>query len=274
MKKKISSDQIFKLRKKTGVGIMDCKKALIETNGNFDDAVIFLRKIGKEIAMNRSSFEMKEGGVFSSVNMDRTCGTIIGLSCETDFLSKSSVFLNFLKKLSDHSLSYNNKKEFLSSRLNEKNIEEMIYEKMGIVGERLELKFFERIDATFVSSYTHNNKISTLVGFSSQKGINDLIARNIAMHVTAMNPIAIDEKTVPDSLIKEEIDIIQYQINSKKIDRKTTEKIIQGKTRKFLLKNTLVHQKFIKNNKITIQEYINKYNKNLKITLYKRVTIH
>ncbi|WP_185870337.1 translation elongation factor Ts [Blattabacterium cuenoti] len=272
---RVSSSKILKLRKRTGVGIMECKKALIETNGNFDDAINFLRKRGKKIAINRSSFERKEGGVFSSISTDNSFGTIIGLKCETDFLSKSSVFLDFLKQLSNHSLSCNNKQEFLSSFLNKRNVKDMIYEKISVVGEILELKIFERVDSPFVINYTHtNNKIATLVGFSSKKGINNSIAKDIAMHITAMNPIAIDENRIPDFILKKEVEIIRSQIeNEKKIDTVTFEKIIKGKIRKFILENTLIHQKFIKNNKITIQEYINQYNKNLKITLYKRVTL-
>ncbi|WP_185851411.1 translation elongation factor Ts [Blattabacterium cuenoti] len=274
---KISSDKVMKLRKRTGVGIMDCKKALIKSNGNFDDAVNFLRKKGKKIAINRSSFEMKEGGVLSSISEDQTFGTIVGLSCETDFLSKSSIFLNFLKELSIHSLFHNNKQEFLSSSIfpYNKSVKDIIHEKISVVGELLELKIFERIDSPFVKDYTHiNNKIATLVGFSSKEGIDDSIAKNIAMHITAMNPIAIDENGIPDSLMKKEIDIIRYQVeNDKKTNAVISDKIVQGKLNKFILENTLIHQNFIKNNKITVQEYLNGFNKNLKILLYKRRTL-
>ncbi|WP_185853160.1 translation elongation factor Ts [Blattabacterium cuenoti] len=270
---KIPVYQINKLRKMTGVGIMDCKKALIDSNGNIDEAILILRKKGEKIAINRSSFQMKDGAVISSISSDHSSGTIIGLSCETDFLSKSYEFLSFLSMLSKKSLSCHTKEDFLSSYYHEMNsVKEMIVSHMGVVGEKLELKIFERIDSPFVIDYTHNNhKIATLVGFSSE--INISVARNIAMHITAMNPIAINEDEIPNKLMKKEVDIIKNQVKTEIRSDDMMQKIIQGKIKKFVLNNTLLNQKFIKDNKINIQEYLNKYNKNLKINFFKRVSI-
>ncbi|WP_185865838.1 translation elongation factor Ts [Blattabacterium cuenoti] len=271
----ISVSQINKLRKLTGVGIMDCKKALVDSNGNIDEATLLLRKKGEKVAVNRSSFQMKEGAVVSSISSDYSSGTIIGLSCETDFLSKSHEFLSFLSMLSKKSLSCHTKEDFLSSFFHEDNsVQEMIVNHMGLVGEKLELKIFEKIDSPFVADYTHNNhKIATLVGFSSK--INISVARNIAMHITAMNPIAVNEEEIPNILMEREIDIIKNQVK-KEIKLKNTEimeKIIQGKIKKFVLNNTLLNQKFIKNNKINIQEYLNEFHNNIKINLFRRVSI-
>ncbi|WP_185859715.1 translation elongation factor Ts [Blattabacterium cuenoti] len=270
---KISITQIKKLRKLTGIGIMDCKEALIKSEGNFDKAINFLRKKGKNIAIQRSVLEVKEGGLYSSVNDDQTFGVTIGLSCETDFLSKSKDFLDFLFMLSKISLLYNNKEKFLSGYYCGKTIQDLIIEKMGIVGEKIELKIFERIQSPFVTNYIHNNyKIATMVGFSSHDGINPTIARNIAMHITAMNPIAIDEKGIPDSIIEKEKEIISYQVKKENKPSNMKDKIILGKIKRFILENSLLNQKFIKDDKITIQEYMNKFNKNLKINIYNRIT--
>lgn len=270
---KIPATQIKKLRELTGIGIMDCKEALIKSEGNFDKAINFLRKKGENIATQRSFLEVKEGALHSSINYDQTFGVTVGLSCETDFLSRNQNFLDFLSMLSKISLLYNNKKKFLSSSYRGKTIQDLIIEKIGVVGEKIELKIFERIESPFVTSYIHNNqKIATLVGFSSSEGINSTMARNIAMHITAMDPIAIDEKGISNSIIEKEKEIISYQVEKENKPSDIKNKIISGKVRKFILENTLLNQKFIKDNKITIQEYINKFNKNLKIKIYKRIT--
>ncbi|AWU44779.1 translation elongation factor Ts [Blattabacterium punctulatus] len=269
---KISISQIYKLRKITGIGIMDCKIALTKTNGNFEKAIDFLRKKGEKIAINRASLKIKEGSIISCINVDQTSGTIIGLSCETDFLSKSSDFLNFLSKLSDKSFLYNTKEDFLSSLYNGKSIREMIFEKISVFNEKLELKIFEKINSPFVINYTHNNKIASLVGFSSK--IQKSIAKNIAMHITAMNPIAIDKKEIPENLMKKELEIIRFQIEKEKKPDQIKEKMIFGKIKKFIMENTLLNQKYIKDNNITIQEYMNRsFSKNIKINSYKRISI-
>ncbi|WP_185869436.1 translation elongation factor Ts [Blattabacterium cuenoti] len=273
---KVSIDKINELRKITGIGIMDCKVALINSNGNIEKAILILRKKGEKIAVDRSLFQMKEGAVISCVNSDYSYGTIIGLSCETDFLSKNLDFLDFLSILSKQSLLYNNKKDFLNSSYKDhnyeyENIEKMIINKMGVVGEKLELKIFEKIMAPFVMDYTHNNKIATLIGFSTK--IDKNVAKNIAMHVTAMNPISIDKNGIPNSLMKKEIEIFKSQVEKEKKQENIMKKIILGKVEKFISENTLLNQKFIKNNKITVQEYLKKYNNKLKINLFKRINI-
>ncbi|AER40686.1 MAG: translation elongation factor Ts [Flavobacteriales bacterium] len=263
---------IKRLRETTGVGIMDCKKALIRTNGNFEMAIDLLRKKGKKIAIRRSYIEGKEGAVTSSINLDSTCGTIIGLSCETDFLSRSSIFLDFLFELSRKSFLYDKKREFLFSFHHGVSIQEMIFEKMSVVGEKLELKIFEKINSPFVTNYTHNNQIATLVGFNSV--IDKSVAKDIAMHITAMDPIALNEQEIPEYLMKKELEIIQHQVKIVKKPEEMKKKIISGKIKKFVLENTLLNQKFIKDQRITVQEYIKKFTKGeIKINSYKRICL-
>ncbi|AGW86000.1 Elongation factor Ts [Blattabacterium sp. (Nauphoeta cinerea)] len=271
---KISIQIVNKLRKLTGIGIMDCKKALIQSNGDIDNAVHILRKKGEKIAVDHFFHHMKDGALISSVHSDYSYGTIIGISCETDFLSKSTEFLNFLSILSKQSLLFNTKVDFLRSSYNEyESIQKMIINKMGVVGEKLELKIFEKVDSSFVMNYTHNtNKIATLVGFSNR--VNNLsIAKDIAMHIAAMNPIAINEKQIPSSLMNKELDIIKCQVQKENKSDFIKNRIIEGKIQKFILENTLINQKFVKDNKITVREYLEKYDKNLKIDLFKRVSI-
>ncbi|WP_185851972.1 translation elongation factor Ts [Blattabacterium cuenoti] len=272
---KISVQKINELRKITGIGIMDCKKALILSHGEIDKAILFLRKKGEKVAMNRSSYKMKEGAIIASVNLNYCIGTIIGISCETDFLSKSSEFLDFLSALAKKSFLFDNKNDFLCNSYNEHgNIQEMIVNKMGVVGEKLELKIFEKINSPFIMNYTHNtNKIGVLVGFSTK--INIYVAKDIAMHIAAMNPIAISKKEIPNSLMNEETEIIKEQVQKKNRNKSDSikEKILQGRINKFVEENTLLNQKFIKNSKITVQEYLNQHNQNLKINIFKRVSI-
>ncbi|WP_185857784.1 translation elongation factor Ts [Blattabacterium cuenoti] len=270
---KIPVQKINQLRKITGIGIMDCKKALINSNGNIDKAIHILRKKGEKIAINRSSYQKKDGALIASVNIDYSYGTIIGISCETDFLSKNFEFLNFLSTLSKQSLLFSNKIDFLYSPYNEyESIQEMITNQMGVVGEKLELKIFEKINSPFVMNYTHHtNKIATLVGFSTK--LNKSLAKDIAMHIAAMNPLFLNKEEIPDFLIKEEIEIIKSQIKKENQSDFIKEKIIQGKIEKFVLENTLLNQKFIKNTEITVQEHMNKYDNNLKINSFKRINI-
>ncbi|WP_185864298.1 translation elongation factor Ts [Blattabacterium cuenoti] len=274
---KILLHQINKLRKVTGIGIMDCKKALEKTDGNIENAISFLKKIGKKISINHSSSEMKEGAIISTVNSDYSFGTIIGISCETDFLSKSDIFLNFLSVLSKKSILYLSKNNFLMGLYNDNtSIKEMIDQKISVAKENIELKIFERLESPFVVDYTHNNRISVLVGFS--KKVDLFYAKDVAMQIAAMNPISIDRKDFPNFLIKKEIEIIKNQLETEKkfFDSKSKnimEKIIKGKLDKFISENTVLNQKFIKNNKITVREYLNKFDKKLKINNFKRISI-
>ncbi|WP_185872610.1 translation elongation factor Ts [Blattabacterium cuenoti] len=264
----ITIDQIAKLRKITGVGILDCKNALIKSNGNFEEAIFFLRKQGKEIALKKSIDKIQNGAIVAITNENKTIGNIIGLSCETDILSKSKEFISFLNKITNISLLYNNKNFFLNQ------IQDLIYDQIVITGEKIELTIFEQIHSPLVLSYTHYYKIATLVGFLSKNpksnNINDL--KNIVLHITAMNPISIDKHDFPKDLIDKELEIIKNQIKNKNVSENIKNSIISGKINKFIMNNTLINQKYIKNNQIIIKEYLNKF-KDVKINKYKRISI-
>lgn len=274
---KITISKINKLRNITGIGIMDCKNALVATKGSIEESILLLRKKGEKIFLNRSNTEIKEGAIISSVNSNFSFGTIIGISCETDFLSRSYDFISFIKNLSDHSLfckSCKSKEDFLKYPYkNYGNIKKYILNMMGIFKEKLELKIFDFLQAPFVKNYTHNYKISTIVGFSSR--INDFIAKNIAMHITAMDPISISEKDIPKKILKEETKLIEDKVNTDNKNKSINliNKIIQGKKKKFISKNTLLNQKLITNNKITIREYVDKNSNKCNIISFKRIKI-
>ncbi|WP_185882270.1 translation elongation factor Ts [Blattabacterium cuenoti] len=267
----INIDQIYKLRKKTGIGILDCKNALIKSNGHFEEAIIFLRKKGKKIYFKKSLDDIKHGAIISITNQNKNIGNIIGLSCETDALSTSREFIFFLKKIANISLCYNNKEFFLNK------IKNLIYDQIAITSEKIELKIFEQIHSPCVLHYTHYYKIATLVGFLStikteeyNKYTNDL--KNIVLHITAMNPISINQNDFPKSLIKKELEIIKDQIKNENQSETIKNSMISGKIKKFIMNNTLINQKYIKNTKITIQEYLKNF-KHIQINNYKRISI-
>ncbi|WP_185855359.1 translation elongation factor Ts [Blattabacterium cuenoti] len=279
---KISITKVNELRKKTGIGVLYCKNALIYSNGNIDKAIDFLRKKCKDLSLIRSKSIIKEGAVLSNVNSDYSFGTILGISCETDFLSKNCKFLNLLSIISKKSLFCNskNKKDFLNvscKEYNYKNVEEMILHYIGISGESIKLSVYEIAKYPFVMNYTHYNRIAVLVGFSSK--LEKDVAKNIAMHITAMDPISIKKEGIPNNVLEKEIDIIRNQIKneysskSKEKNQNIIEKILQGKIKKFILNNVLLSQKFIKNNKISVEEYLKNSSINSEIVFFKRIKV-
>ncbi|WP_185868357.1 translation elongation factor Ts [Blattabacterium cuenoti] len=272
--KKISISKINELRKKTGIGIIDCKNALEISNGDINKAVFFLRKKFKNISLKRSNFHLKEGAILSSLNLDYSMGTIVGISCETDFLSRSLDFLKFLRTISKQSLLYHgyDKKEFLNFSCKQYGyqcIQEMIDYYMGVFREKIELKIFEKICSPFTIQYTHNYKIATLVGFSSSLDLN--IAKDIAMHVTAMDPISIED--LPETFLKEEMEIMKNQIEYKNKSEQVIKRILDGKKQKLVEEHSLLHQKFIKNHKFSVKDYLHTHNNHVNILFFRRRTI-
>ncbi|WP_185864869.1 translation elongation factor Ts [Blattabacterium cuenoti] len=268
---KVSISEIQKLRKLTGVGIIDCKNALLNSNGNIEEAIFFLKKKGEKIALNRSKFETKEGGLIAKVDNNNNYGVIIGINCETDFLSKSTEFIKLLNDLSQKAFFYSSKKEFLNSLYhNNDSVNNILNKKIGIFKEKLDLNTFEKVEAPFVMSYTHNNnKLASIVAFS--KKLDYKVAKNITMHVAGMNPVSISEKDFPKSVLKKEIKVFEQQNNQYYKSKDLRDKIIKGKIKKLILENTLLNQKFIKNNNITVFDYLKENSKNSDILSFKRV---
>lgn len=270
---RITANQIKNLRKKTGSGIMDCKKALIESKGDFQKAIEILRINGKQIALSLSHRETNEGVLIAKVNREETQGVIIGLSCETDFVAKNSDFIQLANKFAEIAISCRNKDDLLNKFIGNLPIKEKLIEQTGVIGEKIDLCFFEKLSASFVSFYVHNgNKIASLVGLSSApKGVQE-VAKNLAMQVAAMNPIALNKKKLSPDILHKEKEIAKEQSRKEGKPENMIEKISQGKLNKFFAENLLLDQKFIKNNKLSVIEYVKKFNSNIQITDYKRLS--
>ncbi|XCI75702.1 MAG: translation elongation factor Ts [Flavobacteriales bacterium] len=266
--------EINALRKKSGAGMMDCKKALIEAIGDVDKAIELLRRKGKKIAASRSGQETNQGAVIAKVNPGCTLGTVITLSCETDFVAKNENFVKLANDLAEKALSCDTKETLLNSLLDGISVQDKLIEQTGIIGEKINLSAFEKLQAPFVSFYIHiGNKIATLVGFSSTPvGVED-VAKDIAMQIAAMPPLGLDKKDVPTELIEKEFEIIKDQLRKEGKPEQILDQIAQGRLKKFFSENILIYQAFIKDYKISVADYLRNFDSNLKIVGFRRLSI-
>ena len=188
---KITASEVNNLRKTTGAGMMDCKKALVESDGNFEKAIEILRKKGQKVAAKRADRDSAEGAAITKTNESNTAGVAIVLGCETDFVGKNEDFVSLANKLADIALECNNKEELLKAKIGEVTVEEKLIEQTGVIGEKIEIKAFEKINAAFVGSYIHaGNKIASVVGLSASVDGSDVAAKDVSMQVAAMNPLS------------------------------------------------------------------------------------
>ena len=271
----ISAADVSKLRKTTGAGMMDCKKALEETNGDFDAAIDVIRKKGQAIANKRADREASEGVVLSKVEEGTKRGAIAVLNCETDFVAKNENFIALAQSILDLGLNNNAKSldDLKSMKLNNQTVADCIVEQIGVIGEKLDLPYFDVIEAEYVVSYIHpGNKLATLVGFN-MPDVEYQVARDVAMQVAAMNPVAVDVKSVPQSVIDKELEIGKEQARNEGKPEAILDKIAQGRLNKFFAESTLLLQAFVKDNKITIDEYLKQQNKELTVTDFKRYSL-
>jgi elongation factor Ts len=272
----ISSADVAKLRRVTLAGMMDCKKALEESEGNFDKAIEIIRKKGQAIANKRADREASEGVVLSRASADGKIGAMIVLNCETDFVAINADFLALANKILDITLA--NKpatlEELKSLPMDGGKVGEKIIEYVGIIGEKLDLSYFEKIEAAHVQTYIHpGNRLATLVGFT-KSGIDLQVYKDIAMQIAAMNPVAVDKDFVSESVIAQEIEIGKEQARREGKPEEMLDKIAQGKLSKFFKDSTLLNQDFVKDNKMTIRQYLQSFNKDLTVTEFKRFTLN
>lgn len=271
-KPKIS--EITKLRKSTNSGIKDCKKAMIESNGNFEKAIDWLRKKGVADATSTSFKKTNEGFVICKINKKKTIGVLLKISCETDFVTKNSTFLKMAKIIANNAIFCKSKDELLLFKIKKNlSVKEMINHHINnLIKEQIKLISFERIQSEFVGYYVHHsNKIGSIVGFQTIKTIKGIeaISKEIAMQIVATNPIGLDKKDIPRDVIKREKNIIiNNLLNIKNKSINLIKKIIIGKLNKFFNENVLLDQNMITDKKI----YIKKFIKNLKISSYKRIS--
>ena len=210
---KITAADVNKLRKMTGAGMMDCKKALVEAEGDFDKAIEILRKKGQKVAAKRADRDSSEGAAIAKVNGDNTAGVIISLNCETDFVAKNESFVSLANELADLAIGHESKDDFLAAQFNGMSVAEKLTEQTGVIGEKIEIGSFEKLSAAFVGSYIHaGNKIATLVGLSANVEGAATAAKDVAMQAAAMNPVALNEEGVDQSVIDKEIEIAKDQL--------------------------------------------------------------
>jgi elongation factor Ts len=272
----ISSADVAKLRKVTLAGMMDCKKALEESNGDFDKAIEIIRKKGQAVANKRADREATEGVVLSKVTANGKMGAMIVLNSETDFVAKNAEFISLANKILNLALAKNpaNLDELKALPLENTKVEGKVIEFVGIIGEKLSLSYYEKVEAAHVQAYIHpGNRLATLVGFS-KAGLNVQVYKDVAMQVAAMNPVAIDKEDVPEKIIVQELEIGKEQARRDGKPENMLEKIAQGKLGKFYKESTLLNQEYIKDNKISIRQYLQSADKELTVTAFKRYTLN
>jgi elongation factor Ts len=272
----ISAADVAKLRRVTLAGMMDCKKALEEAEGNFDKAIEIIRKKGQAVANKRSDRDATEGVVLSKVTADGKTGAIITLNSETDFVAKNAEFIAFATKILDIALTKKpaNLDELKSLPLDGGKIGDKIIEYIGIIGEKVELSYYEKIEAAHVQAYIHpGSKLATLVGFT-KAGADVQVYKDVAMQIAAMNPVAVDKDFVSPATIAQEIEIGKEQARRDGKPEEMLEKIAQGKLTKFFKESTLLNQDFVKDNKMTIRQYLQSANKELTVTDFKRYSLN
>ncbi len=275
---KISASEVNNLRKSTGAGMMDCKNALVEANGDLDKAIEILRKKGQKVAAKRADRDSHEGAAIAMTNQEKTVGVAIVLACETDFVGKNTDFVNLAYKLASIALDCDSKEDLLKASIDRMTVEEKLLEQTGVIGEKIQINKFVKITAPYIGSYIHaGNKIATIVGLSKINNslLPDIvnISKDIAMQVAAMNPIALDESSVKLDIIEKEIEIAKDQLRAEGKPEAMLDNIAKGKLKRFFKDNTLLNQAFIKDTKISVSNYLLSFDKNLTVTSYERISI-
>jgi elongation factor Ts len=270
----ITAADVNKLRTATGAGMMDCKKALVESEGDFDLAIENLRKKGQKVAANRSDRESTEGAAIAVVNADKTAGVVITLNCETDFVGMNESFVKMATEMANLALNFNTKEEFLAADFNGITVADKLIEQTGVIGERLDIRTFEKLEGAFIGSYIHSgNKIATLVSLSAAVEGAEEVARNIAMQAAAMSPIALNEAGVDAVTIEKEIEIAKDLLRQEGKPEAMLDNIAKGKLARFFKDNTLVNQDYIKDNKLSVANYVKSLDKDLIVTGFKRAAL-
>ena len=273
----ITAADVNKLRQMSGAGMMDCKKALQETDGDFDKAIDYLRKKGQKVAAKRADRDANEGIVISKTNTDHTYAGLIMVNCETDFVGKTDDFKKFAHDLLD--LCIKNRPDNIGAipamKLNEMTVEEKLNEMLGKTGEKIQIAHYEFLEAPFVSSYNHHgNRLATLLGLNKNDEKNTAeIAHELAMQVAAMNPVAIDKENVSQETIDREIEIGKEQARQEGKPEEMLEKIATGKLAKFFKDSTLLNQDFVRDTKKTVRQFLADNDKDLRVTGFKRLML-
>ena len=273
----ITAADVNKLRKQTGAGMMDCKKALVETDGDFEAAVDVLRKKGQKVAAKRGDNETKEGLIYAQSTADGKSGVVLALSCETDFVAKNSDFQAFVQSLVDIAINKMPASidELTALAYNEKlSISEKLIEQIGVIGEKLVISGYEKINAERVVGYNHpGNQLATLVGLTADSDAAIDAGKQVAMQVAAMNPIALSKEGIDEVTIARELEVGKDLAIQEGKPAEMAEKIAQGRLGKFFKENTLLSQPFVRDNKQTVEQFLNGAESGLTVTEFKRLAL-
>ncbi|SJN25801.1 translation elongation factor Ts [Sphingobacterium sp. JB170] len=276
MSVQISASDVNKLRQQTGAGMMDCKKALVEANGDFEAAVDYLRKKGAKVAASRQDRDSNEGVIIAKSAADGKSGIVVEVNCETDFVAINADFVAFAQKIADVALTEKpaSLEALKALTLDGKVIADALIEQTGIIGEKIDVSKYEVATADKVIAYIHGNyRLGVLVGLSADaEGANEA-GKDVAMQIAAMNPIAIDKDGIDQSTIDREIAIAKEQIIAEGKPAEMAEKIAQGKLNKFYKDTTLLNQEFVKDSSKNIAQFLDSVSKGLTVTVFKRVQL-
>ena len=273
----VSAQDINKLRQATGAGMMDCRKALTETNGDFEGAIDWLRKQGQKVAAKRSDREAKEGVIIAATSSDNKIGYVVCISCETDFVSKNADFVAFAQSIADAAVANDCKtaEELNNAMVGDAKVADLINDKLASIGEKIGIAKYERVEAPYLASYIHGAyRMGVLVAMSS---VAVEAGKDVAMQIAAMNPLAVDADSISAETIERERAIVVDTMKADpKMEGKTDEmigKIAEGKLNAFFKENTLLAQPFVKDNGKTVAEYLKSVSADLKVLSFKRVAL-
>ncbi|MDP4268997.1 MAG: translation elongation factor Ts [Bacteroidota bacterium] len=270
----VSLADITKLRKMTGAGMMDCKNALAEAEGDIEKAIEVIRKKGQAFAAKRSDREAAEGCVLAGAKDG--FAAIVAIKCETDFVAINADFVAMTKLVLDAALANQPKtiEELAAVTVDGRTIAEIITDRSGITGEKMELGFYEIVEAASTVAYIHpGNKLATIVAFN-QAGVDTQVAKDVAMQVAAMNPVSLSKEDVPAEIVEKELSIGREKAREEGKPENMLDKIAQGRLNKFYQDSTLLAQAFIKDGKVSVADYMNSQSKGLTATAFKRVTLN
>ncbi len=271
----ISAADVMKLRKATGAGMMDCKTALADAEGDFNRAIDIIREKGKLVASKRADRNANEGVALAKVDESGKSGALLVLNCETDFVAKNEAFVAFAERILDAAIANKSVdlEEVKALVLDGRTVENLIIEQTGIIGEKLDLPYYAKLDAETVVAYIHpGNKLSTLVGFN-KAGVDVQVAKDVAMQVAAMNPVAVDKNDVPAETVAKELEIAKEKFRQEGKPEAMLDKISQGALAKFFKDSTLLNQAFIKESKQTVHEFLHSTDKGLTVTAFFRYNL-
>jgi len=274
---KITASDVNALRKKTGAGMMDCKKALTEADGDQEKAIEILRKKGQKVAAKRADRDAAEGVIIAKISEDGTFGAVVRISSETDFVAKNQDFIDFVTAVADKAveLKATTVEDLKAADMNGRTVEENVLDQLGKIGEKIEIVDYKSINAPAVFAYIHpGNRLATIMGLN-KVDVADIatIGKEVNMQIAAMAPIALDKDGIDDATIKQEIEIGMDQARQEGKPEAMLEKIAMGKLNKFYKENTLLNQAFVRNNKQSVSQYLKEADKDLTVTEFYRLAL-